>query len=79
VGGVDALLTVRGHTPAEFTANLAAIRGLLDAQAPALSPPAASAERRFCPTHGTEMQLNTKEGRTWWSHRHEGQWCKGRK
>src|SRR5262245_29515226 len=33
--GVETLLTVRGQTPEEFKANLASVRGLLDApQAP---------------------------------------------
>ena len=33
----------------------------------------------WCPRHQTPMQLNRKEGRTWYSHRVEdGSWCKGK-
>jgi hypothetical protein len=31
-----------------------------------------------CPVHNVMMQENTKDGRSWYSHRHEGRWCKGR-
>ena len=88
IDGHEALLTARGQTADEFQRNLAAIRGLLDApaspqgpagqeQGPQASPPSASEEQRWCPKHGDKMQRNEKEGRSWWSHRHAGQWCKG--
>jgi hypothetical protein len=44
-------------------------------------PPAqhANTGEGWCSTHGVQMTLNTKEGRSWWSHRTaEGQWCKGK-
>jgi len=88
LGGVDALLTVRGMTPDEFQRNLTQVRGLLDApispqvgwnsSGPQASPPPASEEQRWCPKHGDKMQRNEKDGRSWYSHRHEGQWCKGK-
>jgi hypothetical protein len=32
-----------------------------------------------CPRHGVPLKLNTKGGRSWWSHRTaDGQWCKGK-
>ena len=32
-----------------------------------------------CPIHQVTMQLNQKDGRSWWSHRTaDGQWCKGK-
>ena len=78
VGGQDALLTVRGATAAEFTRNLAAIRGLLDPPAPPASQATGQGEG-WCAVHSTAMKWN--EGRNgkkgWYSHRHEGQWCKG--
>ncbi len=49
IAGQDALLTVRGSTSAEFAANVAAVRGLLDAAPPAPTtpgPPAGSRRRR---------------------------------
>ena len=33
----------------------------------------------FCAVHSVQMTQNTKDGRTWWSHRtDDGQWCKGK-
>src|SRR5262249_48602753 len=65
---------------------LARLKGVL-AQSPAPQPfqgagkdQAASPEpeKRYCPLHGTEMQLNHKEGRSWWSHKTPDGWCKGK-
>ena len=79
--GVEALFTVRGQTPAEFKANLAAVRGLLDApKAPAQASSATpkGEGKDWCAKHQTTMQLNTKEGRSWYSHKTAEGWCKGR-
>jgi hypothetical protein len=75
--GHETLLTVRGQTPAQFQANLAVVRGLLD---PVPTPPAQAAPGEgWCPTHQVRMQQNHKNGRTWLSHRlADGQWCKGK-
>jgi hypothetical protein len=32
----------------------------------------------WCAVHGVEMTLNTKDGRSWWSHLTPEGWCKGR-
>jgi len=76
VGGHEALLTARGQTAAEFTAHVAAIKGVLDpVQA---TPQASSTAEGWCSKHGLAMTLNQKAGRPWWSHRLEnGSWCKG--
>jgi hypothetical protein len=34
--------------------------------------------KRYCPKDGAEMQFNQKDGRSWWSHRTDEGWCKGR-
>lgn len=92
IDGHEALLTARGQTAAEFRANLAAIKGLLDPkpQAPApaqLSPQQMNAlamhrpVEGVCAIHQVQMHWNDgKDGRKgWWSHRTaEGQWCKGK-
>jgi hypothetical protein len=76
MAGVDALLTVRGATPAEFQRNLEAVRGLLDAPTQAVQ---ASNGKGWCQKHGVQMQEQHKDGRTWRSHRLEnGSWCKGK-
>jgi hypothetical protein len=74
--GQECLLTARGQTVAEFTANVQAIRGLLDPvpQAPAHQ----SQGQGWCAKHGVQIQEQHKDGRTWYSHRQGGQWCKGR-
>ena len=74
--GVEALLTARGQTAAEFKRNLEAIRGLLD---PKPSPPAAQADTTpICPTHGA-MKASTK-GKGWYcpTKNADGSWCKGK-
>jgi hypothetical protein len=78
VDGQDALLTIRGMTPEAFQANLAAVRGLLDAP---VTPPALpqGQGKEWCAVHGTKMVLQTKEGRQWHSHKTaDGAWCKGK-
>ena len=80
--GVEALFTVRGQTAAEFKANLQAVRGLLDkpkAPAPAVTSPAGPTQgQSWCPLHNVQMKENVKEGRRWFSHQVNGQWCKGK-
>lgn len=92
--GVEALLTARGQTAAEFKANLEQIRGLLDPKPQPLAQTApqqqlspqqfnAMAQHRpitgVCPIHQVAMRLNEKNGQQWYSHRLEsGEFCKGR-
>jgi hypothetical protein len=81
LGGVEALLTARGQTAAEFKANLAAIRGILDASTPApvQTPTATQDGEGWCAVHETAMKMHHgKDGRSWFSHAlAEGGWCKG--
>jgi hypothetical protein len=74
VGGVDALLTVRGMTSADFHANLAAVRGLMDVP----PPPPQGQDAGWCAKHQTAMQRNDKHGRQWYSHKVQDGWCKGK-
>jgi hypothetical protein len=73
--GHHTLLTVRGQTAEAFKANLAAVRGLLDQ--PQL-PQAASQGEGWCKVHSVAMKENLKDGRRWYSHQVDGQWCKGK-
>jgi len=78
--GVEALFTVRGATAEQFKANLAAVRGLLDQpQAPRQPETGPVQEVGWCAVHNVEMTLNTKDGRSWWSHRTDDGWCKGKR
>jgi hypothetical protein len=45
--------------------------------AEAATPPVPSREH-FCTAHQTEYRQFTKDGRTWYSHRHGNGWCKER-
>jgi hypothetical protein len=76
--GVEALLTVRGQSGAEFRRNLEQVRGLLDA--PASQPQPLSQDAGWCAVHHVQMQENEKDGRRWFSHFDQGagRWCKGR-
>jgi hypothetical protein len=75
--GVEALLTARGQTAAEFQRNLAAIRGLLDAkpQPPAQASSPAPDATPQCPQHGA-LKPSTK-GQGWYCPQKtaEGTWC----
>src|SRR5262249_14403328 len=79
--GVEALFTVRGQTATAFKANLAAVRGLLDApKAPQPSRPEPSQDKTWCTVHDVQMKQTEKNGQRWYSHYDEaaGKWCKGR-
>jgi hypothetical protein len=82
--GIDTLLTVRGQSAAEFKANLAQVRGLLDQPQPAASQPPQSGptpqDKGWCKSHNVQMQWNEgKDGRKGWhSHRIENGWCHGK-
>jgi hypothetical protein len=74
------MLTVRGQTATEFTANLQAVRGLLATPQPSAQPTQEPREG-WCTRHELQMKFHPgKNGRPgWWSHKTaEGQWCKGK-
>lgn len=35
-------------------------------------------DTQVCPIHQVEMRRREKDGRVWYSHKVDGQWCKGR-
>ena len=79
--GHEVLVTLRGHDFASVQAQVEQASQWLQSQTPAQASSQAASpepERRYCPKHGTEMQLNTKEGRSWWSHKTAEGWCKGK-
>ena len=79
LAGVEALLTARGQTAEEFKRNLAAIRGLLDPVAPTALPAASQPQgKEWCQVHQVAMKQTTKDGRSWYSHRTDQGWCKGK-
>jgi hypothetical protein len=78
LGGVDAMLTVKAMTASEFTQNLQAVRGLLNAPVAPAAP--TQGQEGWCGVHGLQMTWNTgKNGdQGWYSHKVAGKWCKGK-
>jgi hypothetical protein len=89
--GQEAMLTVRGQTPEEFTANLQVVRGLFDAPAaqPAMPPASHAASQHaapptpegsmICPVHQVLMTKQSNARGSWLSHpKPDGGWCKGK-
>ncbi len=72
VSGRQVQLTLRDSDESRLLARLDAVlqRFPVDAT-PADTTPQ-------CPRHGVPMKLNTKDGRSWWSHRTADGWCKGK-
>lgn len=86
IGGHDAMLTIRAGSAAAFAANVAAVRGMLDAASvpppqAQPTPPAAPAATQdgWCAVHGVQMSKQSNQRGSWYSHKTtEGSWCKGR-
>jgi hypothetical protein len=90
IDGHRVQVTVRGHTLAGVLTEIRTVLAQFPAEAAAQPPtpppaPAAAAApeptgMKPCPVHpGELMQLNTKNGQQWHSHRlADGTWCKGR-
>jgi hypothetical protein len=80
--GIEAMLTIRGQTPAEFQAHLEAVRGLLDPpQAPtqAASPAPEAGGLPQCPYGHGFLRKSTKHDGYFCPRKHEdGSYCRGR-
>jgi hypothetical protein len=82
LGGVDALLTVRGQSYQEFVTNVATVRGLLDplpsSATPTPSPAPQPEMEGWCRIHGVKMTLQSNERGSWFSHKTAEGWCRGK-
>jgi hypothetical protein len=76
VAGREVQWTLRDHDEARLATRLEALL----ARYPLPQPPAqaASTAEGWCSKHGQQMKENQKDGRRWFSHQVDGQWCKGR-
>jgi hypothetical protein len=77
IAGREVQWTLRDHDEARLAARLEALL----MRYPVAQPPAqaSSTAEGWCQKHQVQMTLNTKDGRTWHSHRlPEGGFCKGR-
>jgi hypothetical protein len=73
IAGRQVQLTLRDHDESRLLARLDAVLQRFPVDA---TPADATPQ---CPKHGVPLKLNTKGGRSWWSHRTaDGQWCKGK-
>jgi hypothetical protein len=72
LGGREVQLTLRDTDESRLLARLDAVlqRFPVDAKPVDATPQ--------CPTHHVPMKLNTKDGRSWWSHKTADGWCKGK-
>jgi hypothetical protein len=83
LSGHEVLLTARGQTWEAFSANVAQLKGLLDAApgpsgapAPAAGPPTPEG---WCLVHQVPMTRQSNQRGSWWSHtKPDGGWCKGK-
>jgi hypothetical protein len=84
LGGIEALLTVRGMTAGEFQTNLTAVRGLLDSPAgasPAPLQPSAGEPGHLpeCPHGHGFLRKSSKHGGYYCPRKNaEGAWCPGK-
>jgi hypothetical protein len=85
IAGRQAQITIRGHDANALLEELETLLQRFPVEAPALAlttntgKTPAMAPVGWCSVHNTQMKENTKEGRTWYSHKMaDGSWCKGK-
>jgi hypothetical protein len=70
LGGIEAMLTIRGQSPEEFKRHLESVKGLLDQPRPApQSGPTPGQGQDWCAIHQVAMKQTTKNGQSWYSHK----------
>jgi hypothetical protein len=76
IGGRQVQLTLRDT---DETRVLQRLQRILERYpVPVAAPQAQGQGKDWCPVHHVAMRQTTKEGRSWYSHKVDGQWCKGR-
>ena len=79
IDGRDCQLTLRDSEEARLLQRLLAVLAQYPVQAAGSSQaPPQSQELGWCARHGLQMTQTTKNGRSWYSHRTDDGWCKGR-
>jgi hypothetical protein len=79
IHGHEVLVTLRGTDFASVKVQVEQASEWLKVQAPAQSPTQSPKNpESWCRTHGVQMTLNHKDGRSWWSHKTADGWCKGK-
>lgn len=78
--GTECSLTIREDTLAGLIENSKAAMATLGADRKAAAPNGnghQAGEEHYCPLHQERMSPHSKDGETWWNHKHEGKWCRG--
>jgi hypothetical protein len=72
IGGREVQLTLRDADEGRLLARLETVLHRFPI------PATAAEDTRQCPRHHVPMQVNHKDGRSWWSHKTDQGWCQGR-
>jgi hypothetical protein len=80
VAGHEVQWTLRDHSEDRLATRLAALLGRYPVPQPAPPSGATQGQEGYCAKHQVPMKLNHgKDGKSdWYSHRHLGEWCKGK-
>jgi hypothetical protein len=79
IAGRDVLVTLRDRDEGRLLERLAVVLKQYPAlQAPSAPAPTQGQGEGWCAVHQTTMKLTTKDGRSWYSHRTDAGWCKGK-
>lgn len=80
IEGRQVQLTLRGTSEDDVLARLEKVLKRYPAPTPPPKGQAASQGqgKDWCAIHQTTMKQTTKDGRSWYSHRVDGRWCKGK-
>ena len=76
IDGRDCQLTLRDSDETRLLTRLAAV--LAPYPLPQPAPQASSTAEGWCGKHSVPMTQTTKDGRSWWSHKTDQGWCKGK-
>ena len=76
IAGREVQWTLRDHDEARLATRLEALLACY----PVVQPPvqASSTAEGWCSKHGLQMTQTTKDGRSWYSHKTDQGWCRGR-
>jgi hypothetical protein len=78
IAGRQVQLTLRDSDEGRLLQRLQAVLDTHPLEAARTAQEPGPEEPRWCPKHGDKMQLNQKEGRSWYSHKTADGWCKGK-
>ena len=78
LSGREVQWTLRDSDEARLAERLTALLERYPVAQPPASPAPTADTARLCPPHGAAIQLNHKDGRSWWSHTTADGWCQGK-